>query len=384
MKADKFIDLARDLVPGLRERAQEADELRRIPDATIHAFRDAGLFRILRPRSFGGHEADYGVFAEVVMELARGCGSSAWNFSVLAMHEWFLALFPEAAQRSTWGADPDTLVAAAFAPQGKARRVDGGYRLSGRWQFASACDHASWVALGATVEGEAIGFRSFLLPSDDWAIVDTWFVSGLRGTGSKDVTVDDAFVPEDHSLSMLEAITGRAPGARIHTAPLYRLPFAPALGYALAAVGPGVAETALDAYRERMRERVFAYSTTKQSEHVPAQIALAESAVEIDAARMFIRRDCAEMMETVRRGEEVQLVDRARAKRDLAFSIQLCIRAVDRLFSLSGAHALFDGNPIRRAFGDVHALGAHAMHDFNLAAEDYARIELGLDPKRPV
>jgi 3-hydroxy-9,10-secoandrosta-1,3,5(10)-triene-9,17-dione monooxygenase len=383
MDAEKLLTAARDLVPELRARADEADELRRMPDATVESLRDSGLFRITRPRSFGGHEADYDVFIQVVTELARGCASSAWNLSVFAMHDWFLAIFPEEAQRAVWDADADALICATFAPQGTACRVDGGYRVSGRWQFASGCDHATWLAVGANVENEPAP-RSFLLPAGEWEIDDTWFVSGLRGTGSKDVTVDDVFVAEERTLSMIDAISGQGPGSRIHQAPLYRVPFAPALGFALVAVAPGIAEQALEAFKERMRERVFAYSATKQAEHVPAQIALAESAAEIDAARMFIERDCAEIVETLRRGDEVPQPARARARRDLAFAVRLCTRAVDRLFSSSGAHAIFDGSVIQRAFRDVHAIGAHAMHDFELAAEDYGRIELGLDPRRPV
>lgn len=383
MQADKLITTARDLVPELRERAAEADELRRVPDATMRSFQEAGLLRMLRPRSFGGHEIDFDVFTQVIMEVARGCASSAWNLSVFAMHDWFLAVYPEPAQRAVWDADPDALVCAAFAPQGTARRVDGGYRLSGRWQFASGCDHSTWIALGANVEGEEPGFRSFLLPAGDWQIDDTWFVNGLRGTGSKDVTVDDAFVPEEHTLSMVDAINGQGPGARIHTAPLYRLPFAASLGFALVSIAPGIAEQGLEAFKARMRQRVFTYSATRQSEHVPAQIALAESAAEIDAARMFVQRDCAEIMDTVRRGDTVELPDRVRARRDLSFAVRLCVRAVDRLYASSGAHALFDGNVMQRSFRDVHAIAAHAMHDFELAAEDYGRVELGLDPLRP-
>ena len=384
----RALEAARALVPELRERAAEADRLRRVPDETIASFREAGLFRVLRPRAFGGSEIDYDAFTQLVGELARGCGSSAWNLSVLAMHEWFLALFPEPAQRAVWDAPGgrDALVAAVFAPQGRAEPVAGGFRLSGRWQFASGCDHADWIAVGGVVEGAAgleEGYRSFLLSRAEgqWAIDDTWFVAGLRGTGSKDVVVEGAFVPEERTLRMAAALSGETPGCEIHRAQLYRLPFVPALGFALATVAPGIAAAALERYAERMRERVYTYSSTRQAEHAPAHIGFAESAAEVEAARACIQRDAAALMARVRRGEAVPLGERARAKRDVAWAVRICTRAVDRIFASSGAHALFETSPLQRAFRDLHAIGMHAMHNFDLAAEDWSRVHLGLEPK---
>lgn len=385
---EAFHQTARDLVAELRERAAEADELRRVPDATIESFRQAGLFRLLRPRAFGGHEMDYDLLPEITTELARGCASSAWTFSVLAMHEWFLALFPEAAQRSVWEGPGggDALIVATFAPEGRAVAENDGYRLKGRWRFASGCDHAEWITAGALVEGEAPGYRSFLLnrSKGQWRIEDTWFVAGLRGTGSKDIIVDDVFVPAEHTLSMDDALTGNAPGAALHGVPLYRMPFIAALGFALAAVAPGVAARALEAYSERMRERVYTYSTTRQAEHGPSHIRLAESDAEITAARLIIERDARELMDRVRRGEKVPIQMRARAKRDVAWAVLICVRAVDRIFTDAGAGSLFDTSPMQRAFRDVHAVAAHAMHNFDLAAEDFGRIHLGLEPRNAV
>src|SRR5215472_15635647 len=193
-----------DLLPMLRQRAQETEDNRDVPADSVKALTETGFFRLLQPASYGGLEADPIAFYTAVRLIASACGSTGWVASVLGVHPWQLALFPERAQEEVWGADPGTRMSSSYAPTGRAHTADGGYRLDGRWSFSSGCDHANWVLLGGIVldeDGKPVDFRTFLLPAADYTIDDVWDTVGLRGTGSNDIVVDDVFVPEHRSLS---------------------------------------------------------------------------------------------------------------------------------------------------------------------------------------
>src|SRR5271169_4500121 len=182
-----------ELLPVLRQRAQEAEDGRVVPAESVKALAEAGFFRLLQPARFGGHEGDPVTFLTAVRLIASACGSTGWVASVLGVHPWQLALFPPQAQEEVWGGDPGTRMSSSYAPTGKAEAVAGGHQLSGRWSFSSGCDHATWVLLGAIVadaDGNPVDFRTFLLPARDYVIDDVWDTVGLRGTGSNDIVVD--------------------------------------------------------------------------------------------------------------------------------------------------------------------------------------------------
>src|SRR5919199_913469 len=216
------------LVPVLRERAGHTEELRRLPDETIEDLHRAGLFRILQPKRVGGSELPFRSIVELVSIIGTGDGSTAWVLANLAAHHWMLAMFPKQAQDEVWGQSPDNLIGSALVfPRGRAHRVEGGYRVSGRWPFSSGVDPSTWNLLGAIAQDEEAGTampRIFLLPASDYTIIDTWHVIGLAGTGSKDVAAEDVFVPEYRSLAMDQITGGRNPGTAINQAVLYRLP----------------------------------------------------------------------------------------------------------------------------------------------------------------
>jgi 3-hydroxy-9,10-secoandrosta-1,3,5(10)-triene-9,17-dione monooxygenase len=184
-----------DLLPVLRERAQETEDARAVPADSVKALTEIGFFRLLQPARFGGLEADPVTFLTAVRLIASACGSTGWVASVVGVHPWQLALFPLQAQEEVWGADTNTRMSSSYAPTGRAEPVAGGHRLTGRWSFSSGCDHATWVLLGAIVpdaDGVPADFRTFLLPASDYAIDDVWDTVGLRGTGSNDIVVSDA------------------------------------------------------------------------------------------------------------------------------------------------------------------------------------------------
>ena len=219
---DELLSRAAALVPVVGERAARAEQLRRLPDETLADLIDAGLFRIANPDRFGGVGLDLDTVFDVAIELGRGCGSTAWVYCVLAAHTWMLGLWPEQAQDEYFAAGPDTLASSSLDPgQARVEVVAGGYRLAGHWSFSSGCDAASWALLGGL---GPTGLTYFLVPMAKVTIVDTWFVSGLRGTGSKDLVIEDAFVPNHRVAELRLLAEGQSDGWALHRRPSYRGP----------------------------------------------------------------------------------------------------------------------------------------------------------------
>ena len=385
MTPEEYLTRAHDLLPAIRERAPHLEPLRRLPDETFQAFQEAGLFRALQPRRYGGYELDPGVFFQAGIDIGTVCGSSAWILTVVGVHNWQLALFPPQAQEDVWHEDSSVQISSALAPTGTVERVAGGFRLRGRWSFSSGCDFCQWVVLGGivppTYEGEPPDLRSFLLPRSDYTIDDNWHVIGLCGTGSKDIVVEDAIVPEYRTHSYLDAFYLRNPGAAVNTAPLYRLPFGVVFPYALVAPAVGVALGALQAFRDHTRARVSPRDKSMVAEDPFMQFRLADAAADVDAARDRLLRNFEEMMCLARAGQEIPLESRARYRWDAAKTTTWCVQAVDRLFEASGGRAIFLHHPIQRAWRDVHAIRAHAGNNPDKAALIFGRSEFGLPPQ---
>jgi 3-hydroxy-9,10-secoandrosta-1,3,5(10)-triene-9,17-dione monooxygenase len=384
MTPDEFLGRVRDLVPAIRERASRAEQLRRLPDESWADFQAAGIFRAMQPQRYGGFELDPGTFYQGVMEVAAVCGSSGWIFAVMGAHNWHLALFPAQAQQDVWGEDDSVQLSTSLAPTGRIERAEGGFRVSGRWSFSSGCDFCGWVVLGGVVppaeEGAPPDLRTFLLPRADYAIDDNWHVMGLSGTGSKDITVTDAFVPEYRTHSYREAFVLKNPGMAVNTAPLYRLPFGLVFSYTLGAAAIGVATGALASFREQQRKRINIRDRSRAAEDPFMQWRLAESAAEIDAARDRLLQNFAQMMRLARAGETIPLEFRARCRWDCGKATDWSVQAVDWLMMASGGSGIFLDNPIQRAWRDIHAMQAHASNNVERAAAVFGRSEFGLPP----
>jgi 3-hydroxy-9,10-secoandrosta-1,3,5(10)-triene-9,17-dione monooxygenase len=370
-----------ELLPTLRDRAQDTEDLRRIPDESIKSLQDTGFFRLLQPARYSGYEASPVEFYRAVRLIASACGSTGWVSSVIGVHPWQLGIFEDRAQQEVWGDDPGTLISSSYAPMGRATPTEGGFTFTGRWSFSSGCDHAQWIFLGGLVmgpEGTPVDFRTFLLPRADYEIEDVWDTIGLRGTGSNDIIVNEVFVPEYRTLSFMD--TGRCygPGQAVNTGPLYKLPFASVFSCSIAIPVVGMAQGAYDSYVSWTKERVRASTGGKAADDSFNQMRIADSAAQLDGAVLQIERNLEEELDHVAKGEKIPTALRVRVRRDQVNATGAGIAAVDRLFESAGGRALRSGTPIQRFWRDAHAGRVHAINDPEKVRVMYGQYELGI------
>jgi 3-hydroxy-9,10-secoandrosta-1,3,5(10)-triene-9,17-dione monooxygenase len=372
-----LLDRARGLWPALRERAARAEQLRRLPPETVKDLVASGLVRVGTPDRYGGHGLDIDTGHAVAWELGRACGSTAWCGSLWIVHNWWLGHFPERAQDEYFASGPDTLSSTCLnVAGGKAVPVSGGFRVSGRWSFSSGSEASTWAMVAVPGAGPG-SMLWLLLPRSDYAVADTWFASGMRGTGSSDVVVEDVFVPAHRALDPERAGAQDLTGWELHRRPSYRVPLRLLTGWDLAAPIVGIAQGAVDTFTARL------WGTSgpgRSAESVPLQLRLAEAAAEVDTARTLHRHAVREMLDRAAAGERFTETDRARYRRDKAFLTRLCVQAVNRLFEAGGARAIVDAEPLQRFHRDAHAASHHANLVWDAAAEHFGRQALGLDP----
>lgn len=374
---EEMVQRASALVPRLRERAAETERLRRLPDETVDDLVNAGLLRIGNPDRFGGVGLDLDASFEVVMELGRGCGSTAWVYSVLSTHNWMVGHWPQQAQEEYFADSPDTFASSGFDPgRAQVEVVAGGYRLSGRWSFSSGCDAARWAMVGGLVLGRHL---LFLVPMAEVTVIDTWFVSGLRGTGSKDLAIDDAFVPSHRACEMRALREAQTDGWALHRRAGYRAPQATLMPGTLVAPIVGMARGAVEAFAEGLQGRKRP-DGTPLTHSAASQLRLAESSAEADVARCLLLHNSREAIDRAGRGEPFTLLDRVRARRDQLFAVKLAVRAIGRLVEEGGAHALHESSPLQRFYRDALAASQHHQNRWDDNAEQYGRVALGLDP----
>jgi 3-hydroxy-9,10-secoandrosta-1,3,5(10)-triene-9,17-dione monooxygenase len=341
---------------------------------------------LLQPKRFDGFEADPVDFYTAVRDIASACGSTGWVSSVVGVHPWQVALFPDEAQQAVWGEDTSTRLSSSYAPTGKATVADGGYLLSGRWSFSSGCDHCSWVLLGGLVfndEGNVVDFKTFMVPRENYTIEDVWNVVGLAGTGSNDVVVDDVFVPEAFTLSMGD--TGRCfgPGQAQNTSDLYKLPFHSVFTMTISTPLIGMAYGAYEEHVEMQRKRVrAAYLAEKTANDPYASVRIARAANEIDSAWVLQVANVRELQAHVAKAEKIPLKLRLKVRRDQVIASERAIRAIDTMFESSGGRALATGTYLQRAWRDAHAGRVHAANDPERALQMFGAIEFGqkIDP----
>jgi alkylation response protein AidB-like acyl-CoA dehydrogenase len=378
---------ARAIAEAVRARVQQTEADRRVSEEIIERLRDAELFSILQPQAYGGFEYGFDVFVDLVATIGRGCGSSAWVYGLGAVHQWFVASFPGEAQDEFW-ADRRSIAAGSYAPAGKTIAVDGGYRTSGVWGFASGCDNSDWYLVATMIPAaaaEAPKAAFLLVPRKDARIDDNWHTMGLAGTGSKNIIADDVFVPAHRVLAMSDLIAGTGPGTRTNTNPLYRQSFLAIIPVTPVAPILGMAEGALadfvDMVKVRATRGAVAGGNRRMAEFATIQSRVAEATGCIDAARLMMFRDIAETGAVGMRGEATPLDMRLRNRLDHSFCTRLLVQAIDALFVASGGQGIFLEKPLQQVWRDAHAAASHISLNWDAVSTMYGQYALGLEPK---
>jgi 3-hydroxy-9,10-secoandrosta-1,3,5(10)-triene-9,17-dione monooxygenase len=362
------------LIAPFRERSAHCERMRRVPDNTIADLIDTKLLRICQPARFGGSELGWDILCEMSIEMGRGDGSQAWVANVYAEHPYLIAMFEDEAQHEVWDDNPDMLISASLLPVGgRVEKVDGGYRLTGKWPFASGVHHAGWAIIGEGGE-TADGQRDhllFLIPRANFAIDDDWFTVGMTGTGSASVVVDGTFVPSHRTIRAKDILAGTTPGARINKAPLFRMPLMGFAQTALAAVPIGAALGMVDDFKGIIRAKSKAPPPITGLELLQARFA--ESAVEIHAASMLLVEASRRNMNKLADGATLSEADAAMTMRDSGYALLLAKRASRRVFEATGAHGTYLSTPIQRGFRDVEVAGNHGSLAWDRSAIRYAQ-----------
>ena len=366
------------LLPKLKERAPKCEELRRLPDETLRDFHDAQLFRIHQPKRVGGAELEFAAVVTYGALFARVCASTAWNWVNFAAHHMMLGMFPPQAQDEIWGQSRDALIASSFVfPAGKARKVQDGYLLSGRWPFSSGVDPSEWNMLAGLArldDNLPPEQRIFLVPRPRYKVIDTWFAGGLRGTGSNDVEVAEVFVPEHMTLAVADTKGGPTPGSAVNPGILFQLPVFALFPYMLSGVALGIAEGLIEDYKPASGKMTGARVAEIQS----TQIRLAEATAYARISRLVQLSNCREA--------EAKMPDmktKARYRLEGAYAVDWAVRAVDVMFGLYGAGGLYESGPVARAFRDAHAVKQHFSFNTDIAGTTYGRVALGLASDNP-
>jgi 3-hydroxy-9,10-secoandrosta-1,3,5(10)-triene-9,17-dione monooxygenase len=376
-----LVQRARELAPILAQRAEAANEARMLPAETIADMKAAGFFEVLKPKKYGGYEMDPQVFYDVQMALAEGCMSTAWVYGVVGVHNWQIALFDPKAAEDVWGGgDHSVLIASTYMPKGQVTKVGGGYRFSGRWGFSSGIDHCDWVFLGGLIfsEGQPPEYRTFLLPKSDYEVIDTWHTMGLKATGSKDIVVKDVFVPEYRTHKASDGFMGTNPGRDEFTANLYKLPFGQIFVRAVSTAAIGGLQGALKCFID------FGGNWTgnmgaKTSEQVPAQMAVADTAVAIDEMKTTLKRNFGELLDGIKINQAVDLNTRLLYRYQASLVVERCARQAYQLHSACGGRGIFTDFPLVRFFMDILAARAHYANNPDIFGRNYGSVMLGRD-----
>ncbi len=381
-----LIEKAARMAPVLRDRAPEAERLRRIPDETEAEFRDAGFYKIYQPARFGGHEMRYGLHTMLAAQIARGCASSGWVLSVTACHSWILGMYDLQAQADVWEAEPDARIASSFlAADAAVEVVEGGVRLSGTWRFSSNVLHCSAIILQIMVPQKPDGMKQFfaLLTRDQYEIEDNWNVAGLAATGSNDVLVKDAFVPQHRLLDIMTTRDGKSPGASVHDHPLYRMPLFAPFAHTLAGAAMGAALGALEEITSDLGSKV-SVANVKLAEQQAIQMRIGEATAQIHSAFALLAVDRQQINAMAAAGELPDYETRARWRLDTGYAVKLSVQAMEHLLPVTGGRGLELSHPVQRAWRDAHAVAQHIALTWDLQAATYGAVRLGgraLDPR---
>jgi alkylation response protein AidB-like acyl-CoA dehydrogenase len=378
----ELVAKARDLAPLLRKNAAAGEANRRVEEEVIEAATHAGLMKVCTPKRYGGWEMNVRAILDVSSAIAEGDGGAAWVVNLNNICCWLTSLYPVKAQDEVFGADPDARVSGVLNPTATATKVPGGFRVTGTWHYNSGGWHAQWAVLGMPIvndAGETIDQGLALFPMADLERVDTWFVAGMRSSGSICLKSNDAFVPDHRVLSVPRAIEGEYPTEMRNNEPLYRSAFVPIL--ALILVGPilGLGRAALDFVCQKSATRSIAYTFfEKQNASVAFQLQIAEAAMMIDTAHLHAYRSADNIDEAAGRGVYPDMLVRARVRADTGYVVEKVTQAIDNLLFAHGSAGFAESSPLQRIWRDAAVASRHAVVLPPIGYELYGKALLGL------
>lgn len=366
----------RSILPRLAATTHESDKLRRLSDDAANALRESGLARMITPKQFGGYELSPSAHIWSCAEIGNVCSAASWVLMVCVAHDYIIGRFPDECQKEVYEGDADNLIAGSLAPQGVIERVEGGWRLTGRWQFGSGSDHSPWFILGTKAidpEPDSYVIHHVMVPRADVTLDDTWHTLGMRGTGSKDIVVKDVFVPEHRVMPTHPTFLGLSPHAK---APTYRLSVYSGLPAMLSGSVLGMAEAGVRAFVHATSKRTTPYGVVKAAS-ASMQKRVAESTAEVAAARRLLGDMC-DRFDTLMAIDQAPMSaqDRIQMRWDAAYVVELSRRAIERVYAAAGAHGLYEGNAVYRAFRDINTACHHAVVDFDTVSGMMGQFQL--------
>ncbi|WLH70945.1 p-hydroxyphenylacetate 3-hydroxylase oxygenase component [Pseudomonas sp. FP2309] len=382
-KPNPLLEDLKFILPTIAANAGVAEQDRKVPAENIALLKSIGMHRVFQPKVFGGMELSLPQFADCIALLAGACASTAWAMSLLCTHSHQLALFSAQLQQEVWGADPNATASSSIAPFGRTEEVEGGVLFSGEMGWSSGCDHAEWAIVGFR-RNNAQGTQDYcfaVLPRSDYRIRDDWFAAGMKGSGTKTLIIDKAWVPEHRIQKAKDMMEGKSAGFGLYPdSKIFYSPYRPYFASGFSTVSLGVAERMIEVFREKTKTRVRAYTGAAVGAATPALMRLAESTHQVAAARAFLEKTWNEHAEHSEQQRYPSRETLAFWRTNQAYATKMCIQAVDRLFEAAGGNAWFEHNEMQRLFRDSHMTGAHAYTDYDVCAQILGRELMGLEP----
>jgi alkylation response protein AidB-like acyl-CoA dehydrogenase len=378
---EEALEQAKALRGRLRDQSGKGQELRRLPDETVADLLESGLCGVMKPRYYGGSELGAQTMINVTAELAAADPSAGWVYMLWTAHMWLQALWPQKAMDEMFE-NPNTLASSVVTTKGTAVPVDGGYRWTGRGFFSSGSDHCNWLTASVPVvaDGQYLETRWLLLPREDFTIIDDWHTIGLRGTGSKTIVVDDAFVPDYRTLAKAAISSGQAPGRDVNTNPMYGGPSEANFTGAMSVPAIGAARGLIELFRQRFGDKLETPDGAGEPV-LPAGAAqtmgrLARAAADVDASLALMLVDAQRMAQ--RPADAVGVQDELLLKRDKAFTAQQARRAANAIYEECGGHGLAESSLMQRFWRDTNAAAAHRGLTWDWQSDHWTRATLGL------
>ena len=378
----ELVARVRDLHPVLEKNAAQGEQDRRVVQESITALTEAGIFRIAQPKRYGGYATSMRTMLDVSAAVGEADGGTAWVVALCNVCAWMVGLYPQRAQDDVWADNPDAKVSGVLAPTAETVRVEGGYRVTGRWYYNSGSWHADWAAVGIPVTddgGEIVDQGLALIPRPDLDLEETWFVAGMKSSGSNCLVAQDVFVPEHRVLSVPPAIQGRY-GTEHADEPLYRSAFVPILALVLAGPQLGMGRRVLQYVQEKAARKAISYTSyTAQADSVAFQLQLAEAAMMIDTAHLHACRAAGDIDRAAARGSYPDPLVRARVRADTGWAVEHITKAIDKLMFAHGAAGFGEASPLQRHWRDSAVAARHAVVLPAVSYEVYGKALLGHD-----